>query len=411
MLSSIACGDLELNLAHPHGSPTLVPSSGLEQRLDLRLDPHWTAEAGNGNNADQSVAVHLHVHYLDTLEPLLEALRRCEEGLSGSDLWVSTDSSAKASAIRSAIEASAMHQAFRRIQLRVCSNRGRNLGPLLSELWPELSGYNLLLHLHGKRSVESDLGQSWRQELLATLLPDSPTLLGLRHSMARNSQLGLVMPQPPELIRPYLNWGTNFDLAALLAEQLGRPLHRDAVLVFPAGMMFWCRPAALAPLAGLCQGLPELPPEPLAVDGTSLHALERLVVHSCEQAGFRWRLLCQHHEPSGEPADLSVWPTQPGAYLQSTALMAARLRQEYEQRRCTETNLAQCSEQLARHIATADEQLRAADEQLKAADEQLRTLITRVAERDQRLEAMSSSLSWKLTRPLRWLKRRVPAGT
>ena len=393
MLSSIPCGDLELNIGHPHGTPTLVPSTGLEARLDLRLDPQWQ-QTGN-QTSPQRLAVHLHVHYLDTLAPLLEALHRCREGLADYDLWVSTDSSAKASAIRSSIEGE--------VQVRVCSNRGRNLGPLLSSLWPELKAYDLLLHLHGKRSVESDLGVSWRQELLTTLLPDSATVQQLRQSFQRDDSLGLVMPQPPELIRPYLNWGMNFEMAALLAERLKRPLQRSAVLLFPAGTMFWCRPAALAPLTGLCQ---ELPPEPLAVDGTSLHALERLVVHSCEQAQLRWRLLCSQAPAlaSSEPATLSVWDAQPADYLQATAAMAARLRQEYEQRTCAETNLARCQEQLEQHIAEASESL-------TAADQQIRALMQQVAERDEHLHAIRRSLSWKLTRPLRWLKALVPAGT
>ena len=378
MLSSIPCGDLELNLAHPHGTPTLVPSEGLEQQLDLRLDPLWKEPQTNAE--PQRLAVHLHVHYLDTLAPLLDALHRCREGLADYDLWVSTDSSAKASAIRSSIEAEA--------QVRVCANRGRNLGPLLTTLWPELKTYDLLLHLHGKRSVESDLGVSWRQELLNTLLADSATVLHLRQSFARDNSLGLVMPQPPELIRPYLNWGANFEMAALLAERMERPLKRSAVLVFPAGMMFWCRPAALEPLKGLCQ---ELPHEPLAVDGTSLHALERLVVHSCEQAQLRWRLLCRQAPVavSSEPATLSVWEAQPADYFQATASMAARLRQEHEQRTCAETNLARCQE----HISEADSKLR--------------TLMQQVAERDELLHTIRRSLSWKLTRPLRWLKARV----
>ena len=400
MLSSIPCGDLELNVAHPHGTPTLVPSQGLEQRLDLRLDPQWGQPGPN--TSPQRLAVHLHVHYLDTLAPLLEALNRCREGLAGYDLWVSTDSSDKASAIRSHIDGE--------VQVRVCSNRGRNLGPLLTALWPELSGYDLLLHLHGKRSVESDLGVSWRQELLTTLLPDSPTVQQLRQSFQRNSNLGLVMPQPPELIRPYLNWGANFEIAALLAERLQRPLHRSAVLVFPAGMMFWCRPAVLEPLTGLC---PELPPEPLAVDGTSLHALERLVVHSCEHTQLQWRLMCRRaHQPAScEPSTLSVWDAQPAGYLQATASLAARLREEHEQRTCAETNLARCSEQLEQHITEADTQLRAADEQLRGADQQILGLMKQVAERDERLHAIRRSLSWKLTRPLRWLKGRERAGT
>jgi hypothetical protein len=407
MLTNIPCGDLELNLAHPHGAPTLVPSEGLEQQLDLRLEPQWDQPGDPA--ARQRLAVHLHVHYLDTLEPLLEALNRCQEGLAGCDLWISTDSSAKASAIRSRIDGA--------VQVRVCSNRGRNLGPLLTALWPELKGYDLLLHLHGKRSVESDLGVSWRQELLHTLLSDSATVQQLRQSFQRNSHLGLVIPQPPELIRPYLNWGANFEMAALLAERLERPLHHSAVLMFPAGMMFWCRPAALEPLQGLCQ---DLPLEPLAVDGTSLHALERLVVHSCEHAHLHWRLLCRQPPTpaSGQSTWLSVWEAQPAAYLQATASLAARLRQEHEQRTCAETNLARCSEQLAQHITetdtqltAADEQLRAADEQLRGADQRIRELMKQVAERDERLHAIRRSLSWKLTLPLRWLKERVQAGT
>ena len=382
MLNSIPCGDLELNLAHPHASPTLVPSEALEQRFDLRLDPQW----GQPSNpaSPQRLAVHLHVHYLDTLAPLLDALHHCHEGLADYDLWVSTDSSAKASAIRSSIEDE--------VRVRVCSNRGRNLGPLLTTLWPELKAYDLLLHLHGKRSVESNLGVSWRQELLTTLLPDSATVQQLRQCFERDNSLGLVMPQPPELIRPYLNWGANFEMAALLAERLQRQLQRSAVLLFPAGMMFWCRPAALEPLRGLCQ---ELPPEPLAVDGTSLHALERLVVHSCEQAQLRWRLLCRQAPAPGsvESATLSVWDAQPAAYLQATAAMAARLRQEYEQRTCAETNLAR------------------SQAQLEDADQQIRSLMQQLAERDERLHAIRRSLSWKLTRPLRWLKGQGPAGT
>ena len=69
MLSSIPCGDFELNISHPSGTPTLVPSQALERRLDWRL--HQTAEIigfrdETSNNANPTplppLAVHLHVH-------------------------------------------------------------------------------------------------------------------------------------------------------------------------------------------------------------------------------------------------------------------------------------------------------------------------------------------------------------
>ena len=316
MLSPIPCGDLELNVGHPHGTPTLVPTIGLEQRLDIRLMPRLRTPA-----TPTRLAVHLHVFYLDTLDALLTPLIDCQPGLGDFDLWISTDSSSKAAALTQAIEQSTLMEWIQALEVRVCANRGRNLGPLLLDLWPQLKSYDLLLHLHGKRSVESDLGSNWLEELLRTLLPNAATVADLRERFSQDRTLGLVMPQAPELIRPYLNWGNNFEMARQLT-RLWHPweLSRQAVLLFPAGMMFWCRPNSLAPLAQLMASLGELPPEPLAVDGTSLHALERLVAHSCESAQLQWRLLCRQ-EPTTQnkiAADLSVWDNKQDEYLQGT---------------------------------------------------------------------------------------------
>jgi lipopolysaccharide biosynthesis protein len=396
MLSPIPSGDYELNVGHPHGTPTLVPSVGLEQRLDVRLSPR--PETGG---PPLRLAVHLHVFYLDALDPLLQRLLDCQQGLGRFDLWISTDSSAKAEQLSAAIQNSPLNSNINALQVRVCTNRGRNLGPLLQDLWPELRGYDLLLHLHGKRSVETDLGSSWLEQLLATLLPTAAEVAALRERLACDPSLGLVMPQPPALIRPYLNWGDNFELASQLARRLnGSSLSRQALLLFPAGMMFWCRPQALAPLVAVAADLEEMPPEPLAVDGTSLHALERLVAHSCETAGLNWRLLCEARPAPDKltPAALSVWQPRPEAYLQATALLAARARSEYEQRLCDETNLAKCTKQLQELTASAESQLRSADSQISS-------LMAAVKDRDQRLQDLQRSLSWRLTRPLRLLVR------
>ena len=52
--------------------------------------------------------------------------------------------------------------------------------------------------------------------------------------------------------------------------------------------MFWARPAALEPLWGLGIGLDDLPMEPVAYDGTILHAIERMLPSVCEASGFGW---------------------------------------------------------------------------------------------------------------------------
>jgi len=373
MLNRIACGDLELNLAHPFGSPTLVPSPGLEQRLDWRCGGGAAATGPDGLQLASSLAVHLHVYYPDTVTPLLRRLEQCQGGLGRFDLWLTCDSSQKAAQLESSLTASSLCSSVEAVQMRVFPNRGRNLGPLLRELWPELRQYGLLLHLHGKRSVETALGIPWLAQLLETLLPDAHTVNALRHCFASQDDLGLVMPQPPAKIRPYLNWGNNFELAQqLMQRQLPKKrLSRDGVLMFPAGMMFWCRPAALEPLAAIAQALPELPPEPLPVDGTSLHALERLVGHSCEAVGLRWALMCPQAPPSGtSQAQLSLWESNPQAYQQATAAIAALCREQWELRLCADRNFSNCQQQLE----TADQQIRRLMELVQQRDAQLAKL-------------------------------------
>ena len=389
MLSSIPCGDFELNISHPSGTPTLVPSQALERRLDWRL--HQTAKIIAHSDETPEIAqprplpplaVHLHVHYLETLPALLQALETCQDGLDNLRIWISTDSSAKAELIEVGLQDSCLSEKAVFTKVRVCPNKGRNLGPLLHDLWPDLKDEELVLHLHSKRSVESNLGEAWLDQLLQCLLPDSDTLRELRYQFQSDSKLGLVMPQPPDLIRPYLNWGSNFELAQRLAVPLGSRLHRDAVLMFPAGGMFWFKPAALAPLVKCLNVMDELPPEPLPVDGSSLHALERITPHACETSGHHWKLICGNTTiPATMPAaNLSVLDPQTEVFQQGTALLAAHFRQQDEQLQCTSLNLDRCTQQL------------------ESADKTIRELN----------QAMASSRTWRLTR---FLKRLLRVGT
>ena len=416
MLNSIPCGDLELNISHPHGIPTLVPSPSLERRLDWRIHAaHEHTPTSEGVSTLPPFVVHLHIHYLETLPTLLGALEACASGLQGMRLFISTGSSSKADAIHKALQDSCIGQQSERITVRVCPNRGRNLGPLLHHLWPDLQQEALVLHLHGKRSLESNLGDAWLKQLLEQLLPDGPTVFALRERFSQDPKLGLLMPQAPELIRPYLNWGSNFELANQFAHQFGGKLHHEAILVFPPGSMFWMRPAAIAPLAQCMTNLDELPPEPLPVDGSSLHAIERLVAHSCEASGHTWQLLCNNSIPSAEltetPQRMSVWEPSTQEFQQATALLAARCRQQEE----AFTNLERCTKQvqeadtqirnLLDKVDRADEQLREADGQLKEADATIRELMKAVNEREQQIAVMASSWAWKFTCLLKKLIR------
>ena len=402
MLSSIPCGDFELNIAHPQGMPTLVPSPALEQRLDWRLQQSNCSNptsTGTEPSPLPPLAVHLHVHYLETLPTLLNALEACRSGLENLRLWISTDSSAKAEVIGATLQQSSITELATTVEVRICPNRGRNLGPLLIHLWPELKQEALVLHLHGKRSLENDLGDAWLNQLLKRLLPDGDIVLALRQQFHIDPNFGLAMPQPPNLIRPYLNWGMNFELASQLAKSMEQPIRRDAVLVFPAGGMFWARPAALAPLTQCMDALETLPPEPLPVDGSSLHAIERLVAHACEVSEHQWRLaLDTKQSTASTAASLSVLNARPNDFQQATSLLALHYRQKEADLKCSETNLARCNNQLTEQINSAGEQLLQAGKTIKELDQTLH-------QRNQEIQTMASSWGMRLTRLLKRLAR------
>ncbi|WP_063419337.1 rhamnan synthesis F family protein [Prochlorococcus marinus] len=141
-------------------------------------------------------------------------------------------------------------------------------------------------------------------------------------------------------------------------------------------MMFWTKPSTLMPLANAMANIPEIPPEPLAIDGSNLHALERLVSHSFEQAGHTWKLI--HKDKPANHGDLerniSVWEPQPQVLQDGLAALAVKLLQEMERKECAETNLINCDQQLKALIKGSNEQLQQADGQLQELSAELHTI-------------------------------------
>ena len=234
-------------------------------------------------DAKVSVALHIHSHYPELLGPLIDAVASNQ---LRPDLFITTSNHGDASDLRDQVERHGM----KITELMIVPNRGRDIGPLMTELGRHFDQtYCFYGHLHSKKSVLADeaVVKTWRDFLVANLIGDAETRMADRIVAAMHAQprLGLVFPDDPHCI----GWGRNRDQARLLGARLGLTTLPEA-FDFPIGTMFWARQGALMPLYALGLQWDDYPSEPIGLDGTLLHAIERMIPLVSHQQGYGYAL-------------------------------------------------------------------------------------------------------------------------
>ncbi|MHB8414576.1 MAG: rhamnan synthesis F family protein [Acidiferrobacteraceae bacterium] len=226
------------------------------------------------------VALHAHFFYPELAK---DFVARIQANRTPCDLLISTNDAEKAEVLTRALSAYAGGEA----KVRIAPNRGRNIGPLLTAFADDLLHYDVIGHVHGKRSLSTDqaMGELWRTFLWENLLGGQSAMMDrIIAQFEQEAELGLVFPSDPHI----MGWSANRTLGTLLLERMGyaSPLPDD--FDFPVGTMFWVRVDALRPLLTLALGWHDYPPEPLPYDGTILHALERVFPFAAQLAGFSY---------------------------------------------------------------------------------------------------------------------------
>ncbi len=245
------------------------------------LVPPPARPAGPGGTL--RAALHIHLHYPELAEEMLTALAANAAGL---DLFVSTTSDDKAEDLRGRFAGYAKGA----VTVEACPNRGRDVGPMLTRFADSLQTYDVFGHVHGKRSLaltsvglSLELGTRWHAFLMQHLIGDLNPMADLvLDRFAADATLGLVFPEDPNLT----GWSLDREIARDLATRMDPAMGIPRSIDFPIGTMFWARPAALKPLFDLRLGWDDYPAEPVPIDGTMLHALERLLPVIARHAGF-----------------------------------------------------------------------------------------------------------------------------
>lgn len=226
---------------------------------------------------EKSLAVVIHVHYIDVFDRILENLLRNHTPYS---LYVTTSFDLKQD-----VETSLLNARINCARLVCSENRGRDVRPFM-KLLPilEKEGFEFVLKLHTKKSPHRRDGEQWGQNLITGLIGSANLKAGLRRFLT-DPELGLLAPKGT--LCNYLEGDhPNQPLLDLLLNQFEYDRSRIRDSKFPAGNMFLARVSALKMMSTLAIADSQFESEPLALDGTIAHAIERVFGVAPQISGY-----------------------------------------------------------------------------------------------------------------------------
>ena len=235
----------------------------------------------------QRVALVMHLFYMDLLE---ESLHYASSMPEEADLYIFTCSQDKAEKI------SGCFQSLRNSkEIRVTENRGRDVGSFLVETAALQKKYDLICFYHDKKSghIYPHLsGSSFAYKTAECVLSSGEYVQNVIDLFEKNPYLGMISGPTPNhatlLNRLGKEWDTNYFLAKDLAAELKIrvPMDQDHVPAIGLGDVFWYRTKAMMPMFRKEWTYEDFPEEPIGVDGTILHAIERVYPFAVQEAGY-----------------------------------------------------------------------------------------------------------------------------
>ena len=232
-------------------------------------DPLVTASLGKPR-----VLVLAHVHYPELWPDIDDRLARMPEAF---DLIVTVTEGPAEGVIPNVLR---RHPNAR---IEVFSNRGRDWAPVVFLANKGLfAGYSAVAKVHTKKSEHRIDGDGWRLSLLDGVLESPEAIKRIVDLLSEDRNVGMVVPTGH--VSGVEHWGSDLAIVESLASRL--PMAFDPEnLKFPSGSMFWCRPWIFERLADLALGVADFESEAGQYDGTTAHALERLVGIFADNSG------------------------------------------------------------------------------------------------------------------------------
>lgn len=228
------------------------------------------------------IGIHIHLYYPNMVEIFAKYLLAQRFRY---DLLISTTTDADAQFLRNYFQG--INNGPEVVIVRKVPNRGRDIAPLLVGFKDIFPNYDVLCHLHSKRSPHAAFGEAWLAWILNNLFGDpAVTLACLRH-LEHVPSCAVLFPDNYFEIKPYANWGGNEARLHALSHYLQAPITELPLFAnFPAGSMAWFRSDFLMSIAAAGLEVSHFEEENSQVEGTMAHLLERAIPLIAQARGF-----------------------------------------------------------------------------------------------------------------------------
>lgn len=245
----------------------------------------------NPNSSKAKIALVMHLYFMDMLD---ESLNMAQNMPVGSDIYITAHTDEKVAAIQKAVDKMLPKYNVKILKIQ---NRGRDVSALMVGAAPYIKDYDYVCYFHDKKCTyvkPGTVGEGFKFGCYENALASSEYVKNVIDLFDNNPRLGLLVPPMPDVgiyypvVMSSKGWAASYNCTKELADrlELNVPISSDKRPITPIGSVFWFRMEAMRKLFDYPWTYEDFPTEPPLVDGTVMHAIERIYPYVGQAAGY-----------------------------------------------------------------------------------------------------------------------------